>query len=88
MIRVHGTINTYHGKEKEHMKRNVEKTIKQGKRIIETRNNLDMNTSELIFFFNNFNKTANETGVYNALWDAVVGAYKMGLAVGMRNARK
>lgn len=70
------------------MKRNVEKTIEQGKKIIEKKNNLDMNTSELIFFFNNFNKTANETGVYNALWDAIIGSYKMWLAVGMRNAHK
>ncbi len=70
------------------MNRNVEKAIKQGKKIIEKRNILDMSTSELSFFFDEFQKTAKDTGVYNALWDAVVGAYKMGLSVGMRNAHK
>lgn len=66
--------------------RNVKKAVKQGDEIIKKRHNLDMTVSDLDFFYDGFQETARETGVYDALWNAIVGAYKMGLAVGMRNA--
>lgn len=68
--------------------RNVKKTIDQGHEIIKKRNNLDLNILEMEFFYDGFQDTAKETGIYNALWDVISGAYLMGLAVGMRNAKK
>ena len=66
--------------------RDVKKTANKGRAIIKKRNRLDLTNEELNQFYEAFNEKVKTTGVYDALWDTIGDAYKMGIAVGMRNA--
>ena len=64
--------------------RNVEKQAAQGRNIVRANDKLDLYGSELHVLLDKPIATRN----YNDIYDAVVDAYYMGLAVGMRNGRK
>lgn len=66
--------------------RNIKKTAEKGKAIVEKRSGLDLTYGELEQFFDNFQKSAETTGITNALWETINDAYKTGLVVGLRNA--
>lgn len=66
--------------------RNVQKTADKGRAIIKKRNRLDLTNEELNQFYEAFNEKASKNGVCNALLNTIDDAYKMGIAVGMRNA--
>lgn len=68
--------------------RNVTAQIEKGTTAIKNNRRLDMSANELQAFFDNFETTAKTTGIYNAIWDTVTTAYKMGLAVGLHNGKK
>lgn len=65
--------------------RNVIKNAQEGKKIVRKRPGLDLSKGELEQLYEIFNKQEH---VYNGLWDAITCAYDMGLAVGMRNAKR
>lgn len=64
--------------------RNVEKQAEQGRNIVRQNNKLDLYGSELTVLLERPLATRGSNDIY----DAVVNAYYMGLAVGMRNGRK
>ncbi len=66
--------------------RNVQKTADKGREILQKRDRLDLTVGELNQFYEAFNEKAKKDGIYNALWDTIGDAYKMGIVVGMRNA--
>lgn len=66
--------------------RDVKKTANKGRAIIKKRNRLDLTNDELNQFYEAFNEKASKNGVCNALLNTIDDAYKMGIAVGMRNA--
>lgn len=66
--------------------RNVKKTADKGREILRKKDRLDLTVGELNQFYEAFNEKVKTTGVYDALWDTIGDAYKMGIAVGMRNA--
>lgn len=68
--------------------RNVTATINKGDTAIKNNWRLDLSMNEMQVFFDHFNDTAEKSHISNAIWETVAGAYKMGLAVGMRNAKK
>lgn len=68
--------------------RNVTANIEKGTEIIKTRQGLDLSISETDVLFNSFQDRAAQAGYLNALFDTIYNSYKMGLAVGMRNAKK
>lgn len=64
--------------------RNVEKQAEQGRNIVRKNDKLDLYGQELRTLI----EKPLETRGSNDIYDAVVKAYYMGLAVGMRNGRK
>lgn len=66
------------------MRRNVEKQAEQGRNIVRQNDKLDLYGSELTVLLERPLATRGSNDIY----DAVVKAYHMGLAVGMRNGRK
>ncbi len=64
--------------------RNVEKQAEQGRNIVRQNDKLDLYGSELTVLLERPLATRGSNDIY----DAVVNAYYMGLAVGMRNGRK
>jgi len=66
--------------------RDIQKTAQKGEEIIQKRQGLDLRYSELTQFFDSFDERAKATDIYNALWETIATAYKVGLVVGLRNA--
>ena len=66
-------------------KRDVLQQAEKGRKVLEKHPNADLSISELNQFFTAFDETAKVKGYYDALWDAIGNAFKMGVAVGARN---
>ena len=66
--------------------RDVKKTAEAGRKILQKRDRLDLSINELNQFYEAFEEEAKTCGVEGALFHLIGDAYKMGLAVGMRNA--
>ena len=64
--------------------RNMEKQIEQGHRITEKNYRLDLTLSELNYFKDNFEKDYSDFGYFDAIFNIVNSAYKVGLATGIR----
>lgn len=65
--------------------RDVLQQAEKGRKVLEKHPNADLSIGELHQFFTAFEETAKVKGCYDALWDAVGNAFKMGCAVGARN---
>lgn len=63
--------------------RNIEKNIEQGREILQARPQMDLSYYELLEIM----KLAKERPE-DELWNAISYAYKMGVAVGMRNGKR
>lgn len=67
------------------MKRNVRKAIDQGDRIIHNNPRIDITVAELNEYYEEF-KNNDKTSA--ALFNLISNVYRMGVAVGMRNAKQ
>jgi len=77
--------NTKRTRKRGNTMRNVIKNAQEGKKIVRKRPGLDLSTGELKQLYEIFD---GQDEIYNGLWDAITCAYDMGLAVGMRNAKR
>lgn len=67
--------------------RDIPKNVEAGKALVKKSERLDMTANELKAFTDGFEERA-KTSINEAIWEAVVNAYYMGLAVGNRNAKR
>ena len=66
--------------------RDLQRAIDQGQKLVEQHSGLDMTASEMRVLFGRFDQIAAADGARNALYAVLGDAYKMGLAIGKRNA--
>lgn len=66
--------------------RDVKEQAEQGRTFLEKHERADLSVSELKQFFDNYAAKAKESGNYDALLEVIGDAFKMGVAVGARNA--
>ena len=64
------------------MKRDVEKTILRGEKILKKNERRDLTISEATIFRNKFMETAKTCGSQEAIWDIMIDVFKFGVAVG------
>jgi len=67
--------------------RDIPKNVEAGRALVRKHNRLDLTGNELKAFTDGFNEKA-KTSTNEAIWEAVVNAYYMGLAVGNRSAKR
>ena len=68
------------------MTRNIFKQAEQGEKFLRKHEQLELSADELYQFFKAYNDTEKEDGTYGAIWNTICLAFKMGVAVGRRNA--
>lgn len=66
--------------------RDIQTAIKQGKAIVRKNDRLDLRASEIFSFMDAYMQDRNAAGESDAVYNAVYGAFLMGLAIGTRNA--
>ena len=67
------------------MKRDLNKAIKEGKKIVNSRSALDLRALELVELKDRFDQRAKDKGISDAVYYLIHDAYLAGLAVGQRN---
>lgn len=66
--------------------RDVKKQAEQGSAFLAKHERADLSMNELMQFYTNYEAKNKESGHFDALWDVISDAFKMGVAVGARNA--
>lgn len=66
--------------------RDIKKQAEQGGAFLRKHERADLTVSELYQFFDSYKEDAENVGHYDALWNLIGNAFKMGVAVGRRNA--
>jgi len=68
--------------------RNIYKTAAEGKKILQERPEIDLTSLEIDEFFNDFDDREKDHGVDTAVWNSILTAFRMGVAVGVENTKR
>lgn len=68
------------------MRRNVVKQAEQGNKWLEKHERVGLYCNEVQQFVDLFNDVAKEYGIHEGLFEVIETAFKMGVAIGVRNS--
>ena len=66
------------------MNRGINKQQKQGQEILERHKRYDLSCGELDAFLEKYKEAKTDAGEFDAVFRTILGAYRMGVAVGSR----
>ena len=68
------------------MKRDIKKQAEQGNKWLDKHERVGLYCSEIYQFVDLFDNVAKEHGIHEGLFEVIEVAFKMGVAVGVRNS--